>query len=77
MANFFERLFGRAALNEADEIYGRIVYDTRESRFNEIRIGLSRRVTQNWQLGLGAVWRDGQTRESDFGLKAEVRFLTF
>ncbi|MBE2212945.1 MAG: LPS assembly protein LptD [Opitutaceae bacterium] len=71
------RLFGRAALNEADEIYGRIVYDTRESRFNEIRIGLSRRVTQNWQLGLGAVWRDGQTRESDFGLKAEVRFLTF
>jgi len=71
------RVFGRAALNEADEIYSRIVYDTRESRFNEIRIGLSRRVTQNWQLGLGAVWRDGQTRESDFGLKAEVRFLTF
>lgn len=70
-------LFGRAALNEADEVYGRIVYDTRESRFNEIRIGLSRRVTQNWQLGLGAVWRNGQTRESDFGLKAEVRFLTF
>ena len=71
------RLFGRAALNEADEVYGRIVYDTRESRFNEIRVGISRRVTQNWQLGLGAVWRDGQTRESDFGLKAEVRFLTF
>lgn len=71
------RLFGRCAVSEADEIYGRIVYDTRESRFNEIRAGFSRRVTQTWQLGLGAVWRDGQTRESDFGLHAEIRFLAF
>ena len=71
------RLFGRCALNEADELYGRLAYDTRESRFNEIRVGFSRRVTQTWQLGLGAVWRNGQVRESDFGLKAEIRFLAF
>lgn len=71
------RLFGRCAISEADEINGRLVYDTRERRFNEIRAGFSRRITQNWQFGLGAVWRNGQVRESDFGLMAEVRFLAF
>jgi LPS-assembly protein len=71
------KLFGRYALNEANELFGRIVYDTRESRFNEIQVSMYRRLSQNWRVGFGATFRDGQTRESDFGLKAEVRFLAF
>lgn len=71
------QLFGRYAVNEANEFFGAVRYDARENRFNEVQGGVARRLTQNWQLRFGVAVRSGPRRESDFGLKFDLRFLSF
>lgn len=71
------QLFGRYEINEANELSAGVRYDARENRFNELRLGLGRRLTQNWLLRIGLNLRDGPRRESGFGLRLDLQFLSF
>jgi LPS-assembly protein len=71
------QVFGRYAVNEANEFFGAVRYDAREHRFNEIQAGIATRLAQNWQLRAGVSFRDGPRRESSFGLKLDLRFIAF
>lgn len=71
------QVFGRYALSEANNVYAGIRYDGREKRFNEVEVGMDHRVHQSWEVGLGLRFRDGTQRESDFGVRLNVRFISF
>jgi len=70
-------VFGRYRVNEAYELFGTIRYDSRESRFNEITLGLNAQISQYWLVRTGIAIRDGPRRESSFGLRIGLRFLAF
>ncbi len=71
------RLHGRYALDEVNELYAGIRYDFREGRFNEIGFGVNSRISQLWVAGAGVRFRDGQLRESDFGIRLTLGFVGF
>lgn len=71
------QVFGRYALSEASTVFGGVRYDGRANRFNEIEVGMDRRIHQLWEVGLGLRFREGTQRESDFGVRLNVHFLAF
>jgi len=68
---------GRYRLNEAYQVYARLHFDARKSRFLEQSFGLVQNIDNLWSIRYGVSVYNGQRRESKFGFNIEIRLAGF
>jgi LPS-assembly protein len=64
-------------LNEVYQLYTRIHYDSRRSRFNEQIYGLNQILENRWIVSYELSFFDGRQRESDFGFNLRLETMRF
>jgi len=64
-------------VNEAHDIFVRLLYDARFSRFTEQTFGVTQRLGQTWNVRYEVSFNRGQSREGSFGFNVQVDLLKF
>jgi LPS-assembly protein len=67
----------RQRVNESYDVFVRLLYDARLSRFNEQTFGVTQRLGQTWNVRYEVSFTQGQRREGSFGFNIQVDLLKF
>jgi LPS-assembly protein len=64
-------------VNEVWRGFARVRYDARAARWNEISFGARQNLGNTWSIRYEVAWRQGDQRESSFGVNAVVDLIRF